>query len=162
MEETMTTFAAGFNRISDIATLKDEVTTSGLANCVAIAAIDRTLESMRIAHYDTLNCTQQNDDNTLEVKLQPLIKFKEWFTGPGIDFKIGLGGIWFNNPTPLRHSLILALKEVFHHEPIVWGRSIRVHILNKHAVMEGSAVDDFWTPPAWQNAGTVIPYDELQ
>lgn len=162
---------AGYDRVSAAVKIVPGaiVLTSGLANCIAIAAYNKTSGLMVIAHFNTLFCYDQEAKKMDKAKL---VNFKRWL-GDSIKanaYAIGLGTLWINtapgdgeiaysNWDNLRFDLITKVKEVFHHEPTVAGKCIRFQLdSNGHALMEGSMSDAWINAMNWRDAGVEIPY----
>lgn len=118
----MATLAAGYDKISDVASLTDRVITSGLGNCIAVVGIDNENKEMRIAHYDTFRCfpdyvptsamakgNPQYDfgkgSSTFVFNLAHLKAFRDWFKTQfkcaAPKFQVGMGFIWANTSPDL-------------------------------------------------------------
>lgn len=151
--------AAGFNRLSAIATLDDTIITAGLANCIAVAAIDRVFGSMRIAHYDTMNCMMGETMPAI-----PLTNFRDWFGNDTLEYRVGLGALWGNATgatAKMRHSLMMAIVDVFGHEPGLSGGTISLSRANGDFILAAHQ-NEALMPAAWSTMGTEIPYHQLR
>lgn len=69
--------AAGYDRLSNLASASGEVGTGGLANCIAVVGFDIS-NRMAIAHYNTINC-MDTSSNPVRWNEASLTNFREWF-----------------------------------------------------------------------------------
>ena len=153
----MAIVAAGFDRVSDAATLDDRVITGGLANCIAVVGIDRALGGMKIAHYNTSRC--HDGSRFVPTRLR---NFRDWFGNDTLDYRVGLGGIWSNagSHAAMRHDLMMAILDVFDFEPRLAKTVISLRRADGAFVMEEHD-NDALLPAAWEHVGEEIPYDDL-
>lgn len=162
----MGTVWAGFNKLSKVGVLgKDAVATSGLCNCIAVVGFSQANRTIAIAHYDTLHADL--DKNSKDAAVAKLRAFKKWFDGKTQprEYRIGLGSVWYDTAEKggaidnWRFNLIVAAKEVFNYEPVVWGHTIRCGWANDSVVMASEHMEP--ADKTWANAGEAIPYDAL-
>lgn len=125
----------------------DELSTTGLFNCIAIVAYDSQKQGAVMTHYDTVKAYEgmKKDDvsqknyivfgsanmEILKAQLDKMLLSK--LKHSNIQYCVGLGAVWHNiNPSIAhwmsRHSLIQAIITVFNMEPTVVGRTINYNI----------------------------------
>ncbi|WP_414885483.1 hypothetical protein [Pseudomonas chlororaphis] len=152
--------AAGYDRLSNLASASGEVGTGGLANCIAVVGFDIS-NRMAIAHYNTINC-MDTSSNPVRWNEASLTNFREWFKKQrqATKFMVGLGKGWIDpggDMDRLRIELIQLIIKVFGYEPTVAGYCItcRERTLISHA-------NNDVMPKDWDKTGLQIPYDQLK
>jgi hypothetical protein len=153
--------AAGYDRLSKLASVSGEVGTAGLGNCIAVVGFNGS-KQMAIAHYNTLNC-MGTSGNSSQWNEASLTNFRNWFVKQtqATKFMVGLGGVWFDNPSDSRFELIKLINKVFGYEPTVAASCITCTVKNGAGILTPHANGDVM-PQGWGQMGLVIPYDQLR
>lgn len=155
----------GFDRMAS-AGEGDVLVTSGLANCIAVVAYDRTAKTAVMAHYNTLGFTTSKLEAlrvTLAAELRRVV-------GAAVDprYYVGLGGIWHNhdyndNPNSaitkmwnVRQSLIEAIISVFGTEPTQCGTVIEFNVDKRKMRGNLSRSKKIAVPENWSTSGTAL------
>ncbi len=155
--------AAGFDKISPNAALTDTVITSGLANCIAVAAIDTARSRMRIAHYNTLFCLIKNGQDATQDHVYTCFEKLKRQIGTGLIYRVGLGSVWYNAADKghkldgWRHYLCMAALNIFEHEPRIAGTTLSCRKIGEDYLFESHG-NSAHMPGGWANSGTDIDY----
>ena len=106
----------------------DVLTTSGLANCIAIVAYDKKTEKAAMYHFNTISTFKS--DNT--VKPAELSKAKTTVDaalkkegGKVTKYYVSIGGLWKDakgEVDKMRHNLLMAVIKTFNYEPKKAGK----------------------------------------
>jgi hypothetical protein len=174
----------GFDRVAGTKAADDSLVTTGLANCIAVAAQDTNTGAAVMGHFDTLHAynpaTKKFNDSILEAFRTHLLEELGRVAGakPKPVFHVSVGTVWLGSMADIdspsndpwwfmRHSLLGACAKVFGKEPSQGGSSAEFFL--GAALMQGSAVlaketgaisapkDD-----PHGRAGAEIPYDKIK
>ncbi len=154
----------------------DVLTTSGLANCVAIVAFDARQRQAVMAHFDT-GPIAESDGNAPTFDTGKLTVFKDRVTRelagrtvqpPFVEFRVGLGTVWRDArnqvPRQMTTNLMAALDAVFP-GALYYGPAMTIQFDVDAGQMDDLAPD---TDVArllgadWGTAGSPIDYISLR
>jgi hypothetical protein len=164
--------AAGYDRIS-AGKKGDVLITSGLANCIAVAAQDLKTGAAVMGHLNTGTITY-NDEAHYAAFRELLLNELERVAGgkPNPRFHVSLGSLWVGTGDQtnawwnMRHAIILNCISAFKAEPTVAGTTaefdVSAGIIKGNATLSEGENAIGALPEGWANAGDAIPYADLR